>query len=99
MREPEHGCATRDAVYEISSDISIVARDATSPGIQKQNRVTPSHSGPLRPEHRQQGLYPCPDPDTEANHAKGSTAEETTQQYVKSCPQNSSTRHHRHGTS
>src|SRR6266851_6648480 len=92
-------CEDAGTAYAKTSTISLVAEYAAAPGIQKQNRVTQSHPGPLRPEHRQQGLCPHPGPDTEANHSQGSTAEETTQQHVKSRPQDSSTRQYRYGTS
>jgi hypothetical protein len=89
--------SNRGTAYAKISKIYIVAAYATSPGIQKQKRVTQSHPGPLRPDHRQQRLCPRPGPDTETSRSEGSTAQETTEQYVKSHPQNSSTCSYRYG--
>src|SRR5437879_4961501 len=95
-RVPFSACPPRGIFYGIAKAICIVAAYATAPGIPKQKRIAQSHPGPLHPDHRQQGLCPRPGSDTEAKGSEGSTAEETTQQYVKSRPQNSSTRHHRY---
>src|SRR5262245_2687057 len=76
----------RDMAHGIAKAFCIVAGDATSPGIQNQKRVTPSHPGLIHSEHRQQRLCPCSGSDTEAKGSEGSTAEETAQQCVKSRP-------------
>src|SRR5438132_11801650 len=79
----------RDIPHGIAKAFCIVAGYAASPRIQKQKRVTQSHPGPLRPDHRQPRLCPRSDSDPEAKGSEGSTAEATTQQYSKSYPQNS----------
>jgi hypothetical protein len=92
-------CREGNTTYGIAKAFCIVATYAPSPGIQKQKRVAQSDSGPLCSDHRQQGLYPRSGPNPETNRSEVSTAEATTQQYSKSHPQNSSTRHHREGAS
>jgi hypothetical protein len=79
-------CREGNTTYGIAKAFCIVAGDAPSFGTQKQKRVAQSHSGPLRPDHRQQRLYLRPGADTEAKSSEGSTAQATTQQYSKSHP-------------
>src|SRR5258705_12743983 len=70
----------RDISHGIAKAFCIVAGDATSPGIQKQKRVTQSPPRPLHLDPRQQRLCPCPGADTEAKGSEVTTAQETTEQ-------------------